>query len=112
MKYEVINEEYRIAVCKKEDLPPWVVSLGKPDDAVFFYHHQCDLIVLNQDHANYEFNLKVTETYLSFDNEQRKEFADLVKDIRVASYVFLRRLDLVSRIRRTLTRKRIRQNAA
>lgn len=109
---KIIDGEFGIASCGKENLPQWVTSLGKAEENVFFYFHQRDLIVLNEDNVNYEFNLEIACNYLKFDNETKKEFMQHAKSIRQATYNFLRCLNYVGRIRRKLYRSMERKAGA
>ena len=92
LAYRFINEELRIASCRKAWIPEWVIALGKAEDVVSYYCHNQDLIILNIDNVNYELNYKIVKWYLMVSDEQRKEFADYVKTIRFETYVFLKHL--------------------
>ena len=106
LAYRFINEELRIASCRKAWIPEWVIALGKAEDVVSYYCHNQDLIILNIDNVNYELNSKIVKWYLMVSDEQRKEFADYVKTIRFETYVFLKHLNYVLRIRRKLNKKK------
>lgn len=113
MKTKIINAEYGIGSCKAENIPEWVTKLGCAKEAVFFYCKERDWIVLNEDHVNYEIYKLLIETYLSFDDIQRKELMrlSLSKDSKIF-YVALRNLNWIIRVRRKLYKSMIGKECA
>lgn len=99
---KIIDVEFGIASCKVEEIPQWVTKLGRAKDVVFFYFHQKDWIVLNEDNVNYKFNLMIAQEYLGFSDECKRMFMQKAKDVRIETYKFLRCLNYVTRIRRKL----------
>lgn len=99
---KIIDGEFGIASCKVEEIPQWVTKLGRAKDVVFFYFHQRNWIVLNEDNVNYEFNLMITREYLRFSDKGKRMFMHQAKNVRIETYNFLRCLNYVTRIRRKL----------
>lgn len=113
MRIKFLNEEYGIGSCKAEDIPEWVTKLGCEKDVAFFYCKERDWIVLNEDHVNYEIYKLLIETYLSFDDIQRKKLMMLflLKDSKKI-YVALRNLNWIIRVRRKLYKSMIGKEGA
>lgn len=99
---KIIDGEFGIASCKAEEIPQWVTKLGRAKDVIYFYFHQRDLIVLNEDNVNYEFNLAIAKEYLDFSDKGKRMFMQQVKNVRIETYKFLRCLNYVTRIRKKL----------
>lgn len=81
MAYKVINEKLGIKSCSVSDLTAKQVNnfLSQWEDGAkigsltLFYEKDTGYVVLNQDHANYEKSLLLTETYLSATTEVREK---------------------------------------
>ena len=54
MRIKLLNTELGIGVCNTEDVPAWVAKHGPAAEVAFFYFHQRDWIVLNEDNPNFE----------------------------------------------------------
>ena len=113
MKTKIINAGYGIRSCNTEDIPEFVTKLGCAKDAIFFYCKERDWIVLNEDHVKYEIYKLLIETYLSFDDIQRKELMrlSLSEDSKIF-YVALRNLNWIIRVRRKLYKSMIGKECA
>lgn len=104
MRIKFLNTEYFIGSCNNEDIPEWITKLGPAKDVAFFYYHDRDWIVLNEDNVNYEFYKVIVENYLSFTDEIRKDFMIHAFEISKSVYRSLRCLNYILRIRRKLYR--------
>lgn len=102
MRIKFLNTEYFIGSCNNEDIPEWITKLGPAKDVAFFYYHDRDWIVLNEDNVNYEFYKVIIENYLSFTDEIRKDFMIHAFEISKSVYRSLRCLNYILRIRRKL----------
>lgn len=105
MNIKTIDSEYGVAIGRSTDIPSWVTALGKAEEVAFFYFHQRDLIVLNEDNVNYAFYAEIIPEYLSLGNIERKEFKGYTKEIRAEMYTAVRCLNYIDRIRRRLYKK-------
>ena len=81
--YEVINEELGIMACDLEDLTTAQVVnfLGSWEDnakigTLTMFLDDSYNLVLNRNHKNYVMNLKVAQSYMAFDEEQRSAFRE------------------------------------
>lgn len=81
--YEVINEELGIMACDLEDLTTAQVVnfLGSWEDnakigTLTMFIDDSYNLVLNRNHKNYVMNLKVAQSYMAFDEEQRSAFRE------------------------------------
>lgn len=81
MKYEMINEELRIARCSLADLTLEQVKhfLGQWEpgsnigNLILFYEKEDDVIVLNSSNKNYQYYKDIVEAYLEFDEDTRQK---------------------------------------
>lgn len=95
MRIKLLNTEHGIGVCNTE---------GVPAEVAFFYFHQRDWIVLNEDNQNFELYKMVVENYEDFSDMAKKEFAEGCKRDFPKVAQALKVLDYVNRIRRNLYR--------
>lgn len=95
----IIDGEVGIASCRAEEILQRVTKLGRAKDVAFFYFHQRDWIVLNEDNVNYELSLMIAREYLRFSDKGKRMFMQQVKDVRIETHAFLRCLNYVTRIR-------------
>ena len=95
MRIKLLNTELGIGVCNAEDVPAWATKHGPAAEVAFFYFHQRDWIVLNEDNPNFE---------LYFSDSSKKEFAEKCKKDFPKVAQALKVLDYVNRIRRNLYR--------
>lgn len=102
MKTRIIDVEKGIGSCRVGDVPAWVGKYGKVEDVSFFYFHQRDLIVLNEDNPNYELYKKIICDYLELDDIGRKEVAEYAGAVRERCWKACKVLDYILRIRRRL----------
>lgn len=73
MRIKLLNTELGIGVCNAEDVPAWATKHGPAAEVAFFYFHQRDWIVLNEDNQNFELYKMVVENY--------EDFSDMSDDI-------------------------------
>ena len=104
MKIKILNTEHGIGSCNTEDMPAWVTERGPAEEVAFFYFHQRDWIVLNEDNPNFELYKMVVENYEDFSDMAKKEFAEGCKRDFPKVAQALKVLDYVNRIRRNLYR--------
>lgn len=104
MSIKILNIEHGIGLCNTEDIPKWVSRFGRVEDVAFFYFHQRDWIVLNEDNPNFELYKRVVENYEYFSDLSKKEFAERCKRDFPKVAQALKVLDYVNRIRRNLYR--------
>lgn len=102
MRIKIIDGEYAIGSCNVEDIPEWVGRFGKIEEVAFFYYHERDWIVLNEDNPNYEIYKIIVQGYLELSNEGKKEFAESAIGIKRECADACRVLNYVLRIRRKL----------
>ena len=80
MKYEIINEELKIAACRISDLTLDLVQgfLYQWEDGAsigtltLFFDKVSNMLVLNRDNKHYPFYLELAETYLREDTDRPK----------------------------------------
>ena len=102
MKIKILNIEHGIRSCNAEELPTWVTQLGPVEAVAFFYFHQRDWIVLNEDHPNFELHKMVIENYMDFSDIAKKEFAERYeRNFPLAAEDF-KALNYINRIRKKL----------
>lgn len=102
MEIKIINTEYSIGACESEYIPEWVTRFGEKRDLAFFYYHERDCIVINEDNVNYDLYKQIIEGYLKLTDEGRRY---LMKAAKIESDVFyeaLRCINYIIRIRRKL----------
>lgn len=104
MKIKSMNTERGIGSCNTEDVPAWVTKHGPAAEVAFFYYHQRDWIVLNEDNPNFELYKMVIESYEDFSDLEKKEFAEWCKRDFPKVAQALKVLDHINRIRRNLYR--------
>lgn len=104
MRIKFLNTEHGIGSCNTEDVPAWVTKHGPAAAVAFFYFHQKDCIVLNEDNPNFELYKMVVENYEDFSDMAKKEFAEGCKRDFPKVAEALKVLDYVNRIRRNLYR--------
>lgn len=104
MRIKLLNTELGIGVCNTEDVPAWVAKHGPAAEVAFFYFHQRDWIVLNEDNPNFELYKMVVENYEGFSDMAKKGFAEGCKRDFPKVAQALKVLDYVNRIRRNLYR--------
>ena len=104
MRIKLLNIEHGIGSCNTEDVPAWVTKHGPVAEVAFFYFHQRDWIVLNEDDPNFELYKVVVENYEDFSNMAKKEFAEKCKNDFPKVAEALKVLNYVNRIRRNLYR--------
>ena len=104
MKIKLLNTEHGIGSCNTENIPEWVSRSGPAAAVAFFYFHQRDWIVLNEDNSNFELYKMVVENYEDFSDMAKKEFAEGCKRDFPKVAEALKVLDYVNRIRRNLYR--------
>ena len=104
MKIKILNTEHGIGSCNTEDMPAWVTERGPAEEVAFFYFHQRNWIVLNEDNPNFELYKMVIENYEDFSDVAKKEFAEGCKRDFPKVAQALKVLDYVNRIRRNLYR--------
>ena len=88
MKYEMINEELRIASCRIADLTMEQVQsflkLWSDDSSIgsltMFYDKESDMVVLNADNENYGDYLQIATAYLGAEYERREELKEKAPD--------------------------------
>ena len=88
MKYEMINEELRIASCRIVDLTMEQVQsflkLWSDDSSIgsltMFYDKESDMVVLNADNENYGDYLQIATAYLGAEYERREELKEKAPD--------------------------------
>ena len=112
MRIKFLNTEYFIGSCNNEDIPEWVIKLGPAKDVAFFYYHDRNWIVLNEDNVNYEFYKMIVENYLSFTDEIRRDFMEHAFEISKSVYRSLRCLNYILRIRRKRYKSMLRKAGA
>lgn len=86
MKYEMINEELRIARCSLADLTLEQVKhfLGQWEpgsnigNLILFYEKEDDVIVLNSSNKKYQVWLDIVEAYLIATGENRKKLQEML----------------------------------
>lgn len=105
MKIKLLNAEHGVGSCSTEDIPEWVSRFGPAAEVAFFYFHQRDWIVLNEDNPNFELYKMVVENYEDFSDMAKKEFAEGCKRDSPKVAQALKVLDYVNRIRRNLYRQ-------
>ncbi len=99
MRIKFLNTEYFIGSCNNEDI-------------AFFYYHDRNWIVLNEDNVNYEFYKMIVENYLSFTDEIRRDFMEHAFEISKSVYRSLRCLNYILRIRRKRYKSMLRKAGA
>lgn len=104
MRIKFLNIEHGIWSCNTEDVPAWVTKQRPAAEVVFFYFHQRDWIILNEDNPNFELYKMVVENYEDFSDMAKKEFAEGCKRDFPKVAEALKVLDYVNRIRRNLYR--------
>lgn len=104
MRIKFLNTEHGIGSCNTEDVPARVTKQGPAAEVAFFYCHQRDWIVLNEDNPNFELYKMVVENYEDFSDLSKKEFAEICKRKLPKIARALKILDYVNRIRRNLYR--------
>lgn len=84
MKFEIVNEELKIAACRLADLTMEQVSgfLKQWDDdssigtLTLFYDRESGYVVLNRDNKDYKIFLDIAEGYLGASDEARKRIEE------------------------------------
>lgn len=104
MRIKLLNTEHGIGVCNTEGVPAGVAKHRPAAEVAFFYFHQRDWIVLNEDNQNFELYKMVVEIYEDFSDMAKKEFAEGCKRDFPKVAQALKVLDYVNRIRRNLYR--------
>lgn len=82
--YEIIDENLKLASCGINDLTLEQASFflsqwedgAKLGTLTLFFNPETGYLVLNKDHTQYEFNLKLAKAYLSASEEQIKKYRD------------------------------------
>lgn len=88
MRIKLLNIEHGIGLCNTKDIPEWVSKFGPAEEVAFFYIHQRDYIVLNEDNPNFELYKIVVEQYEDFSDLSKKNLQRSAKTI----FLKLRRL--------------------
>ena len=96
MRIKLLNTEHGIGVCNTEGVPAGGAKHRPAAEVAFFYFHQRDWIVLNEDNQNFELYKMVVENYEDFSDMAKKDFPKVAQALKV--------LDYVNRIRRNLYR--------
>ena len=78
MKTEIIDAEQGIVACKQDEM---LVAGGKRENFIFCYYCQKDWIVFNAEHKDYKMILELIRDYMEFDDLQKKEFMDYIKNL-------------------------------
>ena len=78
MKAEIIDAEQGIVACKQDVM---LVAGGKRENFNFSYYCQKDWIVFNAEHKDYKMILELIRDYMEFDDLQKKEFMNYIKDL-------------------------------
>ena len=112
MRIKIVNEEHGIGACNSEDVPGWITVHGRAEDVAFFYCHERDFIVLNEDNVNYRLYCEIITAYMEFNDKQKKEFKEGVSDISIRAYMTVVRLNYMLRIRRNLHKSMMRKAGA
>lgn len=86
---KIINEEYGIASCSKEDIPLYILKYCKAENVNIFYLHQRDWLVLNEGNPNFERLKELTLLYLELDNRARSEITDESMKMGMRFFIFL-----------------------
>lgn len=100
---KIINAEYGIASCYKEDIPLYILKYCKAEKVNIFYLHQRDLLVLNEGNPNFEILKESTLLYLELDNRDRSKITDESMKMGMRFFTFLNE---IIRIRKKLCEKR------
>ena len=79
MRIKLLNIEHGIGLCNTKDIPEWVSKFGPAEEVAFFYIHQRDYIVLNEDNPNFELYKIVVEQYEDFSDLSKKNLPVLEK---------------------------------
>lgn len=82
--YEIIDESLKLASCSISDLTLEQVSsfLSQWEDGAklgtltLFFNPDTGYLVLNKDHSQYEFNLKLAKAYLSASGKEREKYRE------------------------------------
>lgn len=104
MRIKFLNTEHGIGSCNTEDMPAWVTERGPAEEVAFFYFHQRDWIVLNEDHPKFKLYEMIVVDYEELSNLSKKRFASWCKQEFPEILKALKNLDYVNRIRRNLYR--------
>lgn len=104
MRITIIDAEYGIGSCRTEDIPEWVRKLGEAQDVTFFYFHQRDWIVLNEEAPNFELYKVMIRNYLEMKNEDRHFFMQHTDSVGIKYGEVRKHLNYIIRIRRKLER--------
>lgn len=98
MKFEIINEELKIASCRLSDLTmeqvyrflnQWEEG-AKIGNLTMFYDDNSGYVVLNRDNTNYRFYLDIVDAYLSAGEEGRKMLEEKAPESLHETLVVLR----------------------
>ena len=104
IRIKLLDEDLRIGSCNTGDVSSWVTKHGPAAGVAFFYFHQRDWIVLNEDNPNFELYKMVVENYETFSDLSKKEFAQRCKRELPKVAQALKVLNYINRIRRNLYR--------
>lgn len=97
LMFKIIDEKLRLASCSISDLTMDQVHdfLGKWEEGAkigtltLFYDEDRNMVVLNEDHANYDLYLETVPVFMSLGEETRKEFLDKVPDSEKETFKML-----------------------
>ena len=86
---KIINAEYGVAFCPKEDIPLYILKYCKAENVNIFYLHQRDWLVLNEGNPNFERLKELTLLYLELDNQARSKITDESMKMGMRFFTFL-----------------------
>lgn len=84
--YRILNKKTGIASCKVKDIPTeYIEQLGSMNDRIekeltFFYYKKDDLIILNEDHPNYENYRDIVDGFLSMNDSVQEKATVLARE--------------------------------
>lgn len=80
LRYRVIDKNRGIGSCHAEDITQEyineIVQFGKMKDMILFYHHDSDMLILNEDSRHYEDIMRFIIQILSEEGQQKGALDD------------------------------------
>lgn len=75
LRYRVIDKKRGIGSCHIKDITQErineIVKFGKMENMILFYHHDSDMLILNEDNRNYEDIMRFIIQILSEEGQQK-----------------------------------------
>lgn len=105
---EIINGEYFVAACDKEEIPQYIEQTTPLEQVTVLYWHERDCLILNKSNPLYERYKELLLLYLEMTDYQRKQLNEYAKTMNITFFDFLNK---ALRIRRRYYKASLKKTA-